>query len=129
MRNIKSTICVLTIVLGSVFAGSVAETRGNELLDVADVHGGLVVHAGCRDGKLTTSLRPDVDPELCERLGSLYTYIYRRLVDATTECQMTRHLDSSSQQKRSVDEQPAFADVHRRSVGQLVITDLESDRN
>jgi outer membrane protein assembly factor BamB len=55
----KSTICVLAVVLGSVFARSVAETRGTELLDVADVHGGLVVHAGCRDGKLTTALRPD----------------------------------------------------------------------
>lgn len=35
--------------------------------------------------ELSNSLRPEVDPELCERLGALYTYIYRRLVDATTE--------------------------------------------
>ena len=32
--------------------------------------------------ELSTSLNHDVDPELCTRLSALYTYIYRRLVDA-----------------------------------------------
>ncbi|MEX0777795.1 MAG: flagellar export chaperone FliS [Phycisphaeraceae bacterium] len=35
--------------------------------------------------ELSTSLNPDVAPDLCERLGALYTYIYRKLVDANLE--------------------------------------------
>jgi len=34
--------------------------------------------------ELSTSLRPEVAPELCEKLNALYVYIYRRLVDANT---------------------------------------------
>jgi len=32
--------------------------------------------------ELSTSLNHDVAPELCDKLGALYTYIYRLLVDA-----------------------------------------------
>jgi len=32
--------------------------------------------------ELNASLRYDVDAALCQRIGALYTYIYRRLVDA-----------------------------------------------
>jgi len=32
--------------------------------------------------ELSTSLRHDMAPELCERLSALYNFIYRRLVDA-----------------------------------------------
>lgn len=32
--------------------------------------------------ELSTSLKHDVDPQLCEKLAALYTYIYRKLVDA-----------------------------------------------
>lgn len=32
--------------------------------------------------ELSTSLKHDVDPQLCDRLAALYTYIYRKLVDA-----------------------------------------------
>ncbi len=32
--------------------------------------------------ELSTSLKPEVAPELCEKLNALYIYIYRRLVDA-----------------------------------------------
>jgi flagellar protein FliS len=35
--------------------------------------------------ELSTSLNYQVAPELCTRLGALYTYIYRRLVDANVE--------------------------------------------
>lgn len=35
--------------------------------------------------ELSNSLDPSADPELCERLTALYTYIYRRLVDANME--------------------------------------------
>lgn len=32
--------------------------------------------------ELSTSLKHDVDPDLCAKLSALYTYIYRLLVDA-----------------------------------------------
>jgi flagellar protein FliS len=35
--------------------------------------------------ELSTSLNHKVDPELCERLAALYTWIYRLLVDANLE--------------------------------------------
>jgi len=35
--------------------------------------------------ELSTSLDPKVAPELCEKLGALYTYLYRLLVDANLE--------------------------------------------
>ena len=35
--------------------------------------------------ELITSLKPEVDPKLCERLNSIYTYIYSRLVEAMSE--------------------------------------------
>jgi len=34
--------------------------------------------------ELSTSLRPEVAPALCEKLNALYIYIYKRLVDAST---------------------------------------------
>lgn len=35
--------------------------------------------------ELNTSLKHDESPELCTRLGALYIYMYRRLVDANLE--------------------------------------------
>ena len=35
--------------------------------------------------ELSTSLKPDEAPELCEKLNALYVYIYRLLVDANME--------------------------------------------
>jgi flagellar protein FliS len=35
--------------------------------------------------ELSTSLNYEVNPELCDKLNGLYTYIYRRLVDANME--------------------------------------------
>lgn len=35
--------------------------------------------------ELSTSLNHDVDPDLCSKLSALYTYIYRRLVDANIQ--------------------------------------------
>ena len=35
--------------------------------------------------ELSTSLRPEAAPELCEKLNALYVYIYRRLVDASMQ--------------------------------------------
>lgn len=34
--------------------------------------------------ELTTSLKPEIDPDLCGKLASLYNFIYRRLVEANT---------------------------------------------
>jgi flagellar secretion chaperone FliS len=35
--------------------------------------------------ELLTSLRHDVHPELCSNLGGLYTYVYRKLVEACAQ--------------------------------------------
>ena len=35
--------------------------------------------------ELINSLKPEHDPELCERLASLYTFLYMQMVKATTE--------------------------------------------
>ncbi|TVQ29814.1 MAG: flagellar export chaperone FliS [Phycisphaeraceae bacterium] len=35
--------------------------------------------------ELMSSLRPEIDPELCSQLSSLYTFMYRRLLDAMME--------------------------------------------
>ncbi len=35
--------------------------------------------------ELSTSLRPEAAPQLCEKLNALYVYIYRRLIDANTD--------------------------------------------
>lgn len=43
--------------------------------------------------ELTNSLRPEHAPKLCERLAALYTYMYRRLMDAST----TRELEPAEE--------------------------------
>jgi flagellar protein FliS len=35
--------------------------------------------------ELTCTLKRDVFPELCDRLSALYTYVYKRLIDANVE--------------------------------------------
>jgi flagellar protein FliS len=35
--------------------------------------------------ELTCTLKRDVFPELCDRLSGLYTYVYKRLIDANVE--------------------------------------------
>lgn len=35
--------------------------------------------------ELINALRPEVDPELCENLSALYTFMYKRLVEASLE--------------------------------------------
>ena len=35
--------------------------------------------------ELINALRPEVEPEMCERLASLYTFLYNRLVTASSE--------------------------------------------
>jgi flagellar protein FliS len=40
--------------------------------------------------ELTSTLKPDVQPELCGRLAALYNFIYRKLIDAN----MRHHVES-----------------------------------
>ena len=47
-------LCAVTVCLGATAA--FAATSGKEILDEAGVKGGLVVHLGCGDGKLTAAL-------------------------------------------------------------------------
>lgn len=49
-----------------------------------------LAHAGFTQARsivveLMTTMRPEVDPELCERVRSLYGFIFRQLVDASLE--------------------------------------------
>ncbi len=44
-----------------------------------------VMRAYAAVAELTSSLRPEVAPELCGRLRSLYAYMQRRLLDANTQ--------------------------------------------
>lgn len=40
--------------------------------------------------ELTSSLNREIDPELCDRLSGLYTFMYGRLIDASTEKDVTK---------------------------------------
>jgi flagellar protein FliS len=40
--------------------------------------------------ELLTALRPDVYPQLCDKLSAIYKYVYRLLIDASTQ----HHLES-----------------------------------
>lgn len=44
--------------------------------------------------ELSNSLNPQVMPEVCEKLTALYTYIYRLLIEATTQ-RITKPLDEA----------------------------------
>ncbi|HEY2587609.1 MAG TPA: flagellar export chaperone FliS [Tepidisphaeraceae bacterium] len=49
--------------------------------------------------ELITSLRRDLQPELCEQLAALYTYIYRKLVEACAQHKLDS-LDEALRQLR-----------------------------
>jgi outer membrane protein assembly factor BamB len=51
----RGTLLVTVLCLG--VSSALAATSGREILDAAGVKGGLVVHLGCGDGKLTALLR------------------------------------------------------------------------
>jgi len=49
--------CILAISLtASATNARQAEQQAKDILDATDVRGGLVVHIGCRDGRLTAAL-------------------------------------------------------------------------
>jgi len=39
--------------------------------------------------EMQSSLKPSIAPELCSKLGALYSYVYRKLVEASIEHNMT----------------------------------------
>lgn len=39
--------------------------------------------------EMQNGLRPEIAPELCKRVGGLYTFVYRRLVEANVNKDMT----------------------------------------
>jgi flagellar secretion chaperone FliS len=61
--------------------------QGREAIHKKDIEGSY--HALLRAQKivmeLTGSLRHDVNPDLCKNLSALYTFIYRRMVDANLQ--------------------------------------------
>ena len=61
MRNACRVLWFRGFLFATVFllgtSSAFATTSGKEMLDAAGVKGGLVVHLGCGDGKLTASLR------------------------------------------------------------------------
>jgi len=50
-------VCLLTA--AAMANGSDAETIAKEIFDITDVKGGIVVHLGCGNGKLTAALHPN----------------------------------------------------------------------
>ncbi len=48
--------------------------------------------SSCRDiiVELITTMRPEVDPDLCDRLHGLYTFMYNELVEASFQREPTR---------------------------------------
>ena len=57
LLGIGTVVCLLLMSCEAVGEEADAEGRGQDVLDAADVHGGLVVHLGCGDGHLTAALR------------------------------------------------------------------------
>jgi len=65
--------------------------------------------------ELSTSLRHDMAPELCERLSALYNFIYRRLVDANV-----------NRDNDAVDEAMQLIE-YERETWQMLITKVKQD--
>lgn len=55
----RKVVLIMAVIVAavSVMAGAAEQQRAKEILDAAGIHGGLVVHVGCSDGKLTAALR------------------------------------------------------------------------
>ena len=50
-------VILCTLSSGSVRSESLAETSAKQILNIGKIKGGLIVHVGCGDGKLTAALR------------------------------------------------------------------------
>ncbi len=62
-------------------------TQGRAAMDRRDVEGIYLGVSQCRAivFELMTTIGPDAEPELAQRVRSLYTYMYSRLLEASTE--------------------------------------------
>jgi len=61
-RLTPATMCAISLLavgflFGQPVVGATPQQRATEILKASGVKGGLVVHLGCNDGKLTTSMR------------------------------------------------------------------------
>ncbi|NOZ19646.1 MAG: PQQ-binding-like beta-propeller repeat protein [Planctomycetes bacterium] len=56
--HILGVLAVCLLALASGLPQAVAQDEARRVLDAAGVKGGLIVHLGCGDGKLTAALRP-----------------------------------------------------------------------
>jgi flagellar protein FliS len=61
--------------------------QGREGMASKDWEGSFNGFSKCRNilTELMTSMRPEIDPELCERLISLYTFLYTQIIEASHE--------------------------------------------
>jgi flagellar protein FliS len=64
------------------FAGQAAEGLASDDFEAA--YNGIT-QARAIVLELATSIRPDVDPELADRVQSVYMYLYRELIDASVD--------------------------------------------
>ncbi|MAE64181.1 MAG: flagellar export chaperone FliS [Phycisphaeraceae bacterium] len=76
-----------------LFDGAIRFTRkGREAVEAERIEDGFesLVRAQKIVLELSTSLNHEIAPELCEKMSALYTYIYRLLVDANVEKNVTK---------------------------------------
>ncbi len=59
--------------------------QGGEAIERGDIEASfnLLTRAQRIVLEMLNGLRPDANPDLCEKMASLYNFVYRRLVDAT----------------------------------------------
>lgn len=66
--------------------------QGRDGLDHRDYEASYNGISQCRDivMELITTIRPEVDPDLCQRVRALYTFMYTELVEASMEKDVAR---------------------------------------
>lgn len=58
-RSVAALLPICVILIGVPFdaAGASEEQTAKQILEATGIQGGLIVHVGCNDGKLTAALR------------------------------------------------------------------------
>jgi len=59
MKNSRLTLSALLVLLLSLTLDSYAEPSAKQILSATGVKGGLIVHLGCANGRLTAGLCPN----------------------------------------------------------------------
>ena len=61
--TMRHVVCIALLAVGTLFVAPAGETgseqQAKQILNLSGIQGGLVVHLGCGDGKLTANLRPN----------------------------------------------------------------------